>query len=140
MPGMMTLQIITPERAVLKDVETDAIVIPVVDGSMGILFNHAPMVATLRIGLLKYKQGGVYKRVALGGGFLELSNNKITVLADSAEAGDSIDVLRAKQAVARAEQRLRDRTEANDRVRAEIALRRAVNRLRAAGVETDHMV
>lgn len=140
MPGMMALQIITPERAVLKDVQTDAVVIPVTDGSMGILYNHAPMVATLRIGLLKYKQGGVYKRVALGGGFLELSNNRITVLADTAEVGDTIDVLRAKQAVARAEQRLRDRTEKNDRVRAEIALRRAMNRLRAAGVETDRSV
>ncbi len=137
MPGTMTIQIITPERAVLKDVETDAVVIPVTDGSMGILHNHAPMVATLRIGLLKYKQGGVYKRIAIGGGFLELSNNRITVLADTAEAGDTIDVLRAKQAIARAEQRLRDRTEKIDRTRAEIALRRAVNRLRAAGVEPD---
>jgi len=140
MPGTMTLQIITPERAVVKDVETDAVVIPVTDGSMGILHNHAPMVATLRIGLLKYKQGGSYRRVALGGGFLELSNNRITVLADTAEAGDSVDVLRAKQAVARAEQRLRDRTEKTDRVRAEIALRRAMNRLRAAGVDTDRQV
>lgn len=131
----MTLQIISPERTVLKDVTTEAVVVPVVDGSMGILYNHAPMVGNLRVGVLKYKQNGVYKRVALGGGFMELSNNRITVLADSAELGDTIDVLRAREARKRAETRLRERVSNIDRVRAEAALRRAMTRLQAAGVE-----
>lgn len=133
----MSLSIITPERAVLKNAETDAVVVPVVDGSMGILKNHAPMVANLRVGVLRYKENGHYKRIALGGGFMELSNNTITVLADSAEVADSIDVMRAQEARKRAEARLRDRSERVDRVRAEAALRRAVNRLRAAGVLDD---
>lgn len=130
----MTLQIITPERKVLSDVSTDAVVVPVTDGSMGILHNHAPMVATLRTGVLRYKQGGVYKRIAIAGGFLELSNNKITVLADTAETGETVDVLRAQEARKRAEARLRDRTANLDRVRAQAALQRAINRLKAAGV------
>ncbi|HLN59984.1 MAG TPA: F0F1 ATP synthase subunit epsilon [Symbiobacteriaceae bacterium] len=130
----MTLQIVTPEGTVLKDITTDAVVVPVVDGSMGILHNHAPMVASLRVGVLRYKQGGAYKRVAVGGGFMELSNNKITVLSDTAESGESVDVLRAQEARKRAESRLRDRAANLDRVRAEAALRRAITRLKAAGV------
>ncbi|MFZ5813742.1 MAG: F0F1 ATP synthase subunit epsilon [Bacillota bacterium] len=134
MAETMSLSIITPERTVLKNAETDAVVVPVVDGSMGILHNHAPMVANLRVGILRYKENGAFKRVAVGGGFLELSNNAITVLADTAEVADSIDVIRAQEARKRAEARLRDRAANIDRARAEAALRRAVNRLRAAGV------
>lgn len=133
----MTLQIISPERTVLKDVATDAVIVPVTDGSLGILHNHAPMVSTLRVGLLKYKQNGQYQRVAIGGGFMELSNNKITILADTAEAGNTVDVLRAQEAKKRAEARLRDRAANLDRTRAEAALRRAINRLKAAGVMDD---
>lgn len=131
----MTLHIISPERTVLKDVATEAVVVPVVDGSMGILYNHAPMVTALRIGVLRYKQGNDYKRVAISGGFLELSNNRITVLADTAETGDTVDVLRARDAKRRAEERLRSRSEKIDRARAEAALQRALARLKAAGVD-----
>lgn len=137
MADNMSLSIITPERAVLKEAGTEAVVVPVVDGSMGILHNHAPMVANLRVGVLRYKENGAYKRIALSGGFMELSNNKITVLADSAEVADSIDVARAQEARKRAEARLRDRADNVDRTRAEAALRRAINRLRAAGVIDD---
>lgn len=131
----MTLQIISPERTVLTDVATDAVVVPVTDGSMGILYNHAPMVTNLRVGVLRYKQGGAYKRVAIGGGFLELSHNRITILADSAESGDTIDVLRAQEARKRAEARLRERAHGVDRARAEAALQRAMIRLKAAGAD-----
>lgn len=129
----MSLSIITPERVILKGVETDAVVAPVVDGAMGILHNHAPMVANLRIGLLRYKENGSFKRVAVGGGFMELSHNRITVLADTAELSEMIDVLRAQEARDRAEKRLRDRAANIDRARAESALHRAMTRLRAAG-------
>jgi len=130
----MSLTIITPERTVLRDAPADAVVVPVVDGSMGILKNHAPMVANLRIGVLRYKQDGVYKRAAVTGGFMEVSDNRVTILADAAELAESIDVMRAIEARKRAEARLRDRKANIDRVRAEAALRRALARLRAAGV------
>jgi F-type H+-transporting ATPase subunit epsilon len=133
MPGDMTLQVVTPEGTVLKDVQTDAVIIPATEGSMGILHNHAPMVTTLKIGVLRYKEGNAYKRLAVGGGFLELSSNRITVLSDTAEAGESIDVLRAQEARKRAEARLRDRAANVDRARAEAALQRAITRLKAAG-------
>lgn len=134
MAGTMTLQVITPEKTVIRDVVTDAVVVPVTDGSMGILHNHAPMVTTLRIGVLRFKSGERFERIALTGGFMELSNNQITVLADSAETAESIDVMRAKQARDRAEARLRERTTNVDRARAQAALQRAVARLKAAGV------
>lgn len=130
----MSLTIITPERTVLRDAPADAVVVPVVDGSMGILKNHAPMVANLRIGVLRYKQDGVYKRAAVTGGFMEVSDNRVTILADAAELAESIDVMRAIEARKRAEARLRDWKANIDRVRAEAALRRALARLRAAGV------
>ncbi|MBP2019780.1 F-type H+-transporting ATPase subunit epsilon [Symbiobacterium terraclitae] len=138
MAADMTITIITPEHTVLKNVPADAVVVPVVDGSMGILKNHAPMVANLRIGVLRYKDGGgAFKRVAVTGGFVEVSDNKITVLADAAEEAESIDVMRAREAKRRAEARLRDRKASIDRTRAEAALRRAIARLRAAGVLED---
>lgn len=133
----MTISIITPEHTVLKNEPADAVVVPVVDGSMGILKNHAPMVANLRVGVLRYKENGTFKRVAIGGGFMELSHNAITVLADTAEVAESIDVMRAQEARKRAEARLHDRAANIDRARAEAALRRAINRLRAAGVLDD---
>ncbi|HEY3367414.1 MAG TPA: F0F1 ATP synthase subunit epsilon [Symbiobacteriaceae bacterium] len=133
----MTLQIITPERLLLKDVTTEALVAPVTDGSMGILYNHAPMVATLRVGVLRYKDGAGFRRIAVGGGFMELSGNKITVLADTAEDADTIDVHRAQEARKRAEERLAERAANVDRARAEAALKRAIARLKAAGVLED---
>jgi F-type H+-transporting ATPase subunit epsilon len=134
MAGEMSLRIITPEATLLQGVMTDSVVIPIPEGQLGILYNHAPMVSTLGLGILKYKQGAQTKRIAINGGFLELSNNLITVLADSAEEAESIDVARAKEAKDRAEKRLRERIDNFDRVRAEAALRRAMNRLRVAGV------
>lgn len=129
----MSISVITPEGVVLKDVSTDAVVVPSSEGSLGILQNHAPMVTALKVGVLRYKQGGSYQRIAVGGGFLELSHNRITVLTDTAESGESIDVLRAQEARKRAEARLRDRAANIDRARAEAALQRAVARLKAAG-------
>ncbi|HYG59391.1 MAG TPA: F0F1 ATP synthase subunit epsilon [Symbiobacteriaceae bacterium] len=133
----MTLQIVTPEGTVLKDATTDTVIIPSTEGSMGILHNHAPMVTALKAGVLRFKQGNSFTRVAVSGGFLELSQNRITVLADTAEPGETIDLLRAQEARKRAEARLRDRAANIDRARAEAALQRAVARLKAAGKYED---
>lgn len=134
--GAITVQVITPERTVIKELTTDAVVIPVVDGSMGILKNHAPMVAALRTGLLKYRnEEGQYERIALSGGFAEFSDNQLTVLAETAERAADIDVLRARQALARAKARLRQWQSNVDFSRAQASLQRALNRLRAAEQE-----
>ncbi|MFO7173691.1 MAG: F0F1 ATP synthase subunit epsilon [Bacillota bacterium] len=133
MAGEIQVTVITPERTVLKDLACDAVILPVVDGSMGILPLHAPMVAVLRTGILKLKHDGRYEPVAVMGGFAEVSEDRVTILAEAAERAEEIDVLRARAAKERAEARLRSRQENIDRARAEAALQRALVRLKVAG-------
>ena len=131
----LRIEVITPSRTVLWDL-TESIIAPAVDGYLGILVNHAPLVAALRPGVLYYGPVGEEKRrMAISGGFLEVADNHVTVLADAAELAHEIDVERARAAYTRAEKRLRDYSAQVDRVRAELALQRALACLRAAGGE-----
>lgn len=131
----MTLEVITPERSVLDTVEIKSLIVPALDGLLGVLPGHAPLVAGLGIGVVKYKEAGAerYTKMAITGGFLEVSDNRAVLVADAAEKADSIDLLRARQARDRALARLRDRSALIDYARAELALQRALNRLRVAG-------
>lgn len=137
MADTLTLQVVTPERTLISGLEVKALVAPGSKGSLGILPNHAPLLSSLDIGVVKFKPAGSeqYEKMAISGGFLEVSENRAVILADAAERAADIDVLRARQAKERAEARLRDRGALVDAVRAELALRRAVNRLRVAGAE-----
>lgn len=130
----IAVEIVTPERLVYSET-VDMIVVPGVEGYLGILPLHAPIVSGLNIGVLKVITGGKESQLAISGGFMEVSDNKVVVLADTAELGNEVDVLRAKSARERAEQRLSNRTADVDAARAEMALRRAVARLKAAGAE-----
>lgn len=134
----LTLRVVTPETTALDGVTVGAMVVPMTDGYLGVLPNHAPMVASLRIGVLKFKEGDTYRAMAVGGGFMEFADNRATVLVDTAEVGDTIDVLRAKAAMERARQRLADRQGNVDFARAEAALQRARARLRAAEEDRGH--
>jgi len=126
------LEMVTPEQILLED-EVQFMVAPAVEGELGVLRNHAPLVAALDIGVLRYKDsGGTEKRVAISGGFFEVIDNVARVLAETAERGDEIDVLRAKAAKERAEKRLVQRSEEVDFTRAQMALRRAIARIKAA--------
>lgn len=127
---IMTLEIITPEKTELK-AEINALSAPSVSGSLGILFNHAPIVALLDIGELSYKDMKNTEQVlAISDGVLEVHKNKISVLVHSAEKPDEIDVERARKAKERAEKRLRDKTHNIDLTRAEAALKRSLLRLK----------
>jgi len=124
--------VVAPDGQVLgKDVEF--VVVPSLAGEIGVLPNHAPLVAGLDIGVIRYTDEGVVRKIAISGGFMEVANNKVTVLAKTAEKAEDIDVERAKAAKAMAEKRLRERTPDVDVLRAEVALRRAIARLKAAG-------
>ena len=130
---LIRIEVITPERTVLWD-RTESIIAPALDGYLGIQANHAPMVAGLRAGVLFYGPVGAEKRrMAISGGFLEVADNHVTILADTAELAEEIDVERAERALRRAEKRLRDFSSDVDRIRAEFALNRAMARLQAAG-------
>lgn len=129
----LRLEVVTPERTVLTE-DAQSVVVPGVEGRLGFLRGHAPMVAGLGVGIVEFGDVNAEKRrLAITGGFVEVSENKVAILADTAELADEIDVARAQAAKERAERRLQQRDADIDRARAEVALRRALNRLQAAG-------
>jgi F-type H+-transporting ATPase subunit epsilon len=104
-----------------------------VEGELGFLPDHAPLVSALKTGVLRVQKDGNTTSVALHGGFVEVRNSRVTVLANAAEKADEIDKARAEQAKKRAEERLEKKSEDIDIQRAEAALRRALTRLKVAG-------
>jgi F-type H+-transporting ATPase subunit epsilon len=127
------LEIVAPNRLVFEG-EASSVSAPGTLGGFQVLFNHAPLLSSLEVGPLKFKNpAGVDTVYATGGGFLEVRDNRVTVLVESAELPEEIDIERARSARERAEGRLRSREQSLDMVRAELALARALNRLRLAG-------
>lgn len=127
------LEIITPSRVVYRDQAT-SLSAPGVQGGFQVLYNHAPLLAAIEIGELKVKdKDGNDSLYATSGGFVEVNNNKVVVLADSVERATEIDVERAKRSKQRAEERLQAQNHSIDQARAEASLMRAMNRLRLAG-------
>lgn len=127
----LRLEVVTPERKVLSE-DISSLVVPAIEGYLGILPNHAPMISGLEPGVLKYKVSDNYKKMAISGGFLEVSENKVSILANTAELPEEIDLERARRAKERAEERLKHKKEI-DALRAEMALKRALVRIRVAG-------
>ena len=127
----LRLDIVTPDKVVLN-AEVDYVGACGVDGQFGLLPQHAPMLTALKVGDLYYRQGNETYWVFVSGGFAQISDNKVTILAESAELASDIDVERAQAAKARAEKYLDSPTPDVDLARAELALQRAVARLRVA--------
>ena len=134
MAEKINLEVVTPKGAIVSE-EVDIVTAPGFAGEFGVLANHAPFLSTIKIGTLLYKKDGNEEELMVSGGFCEVSNNKITFLVESAEHGHEIDVDRALQAKERAEKRLlqaREQQEKIDRTRAEAAMQRALARLKIA--------
>ena len=125
------LEIVTPEKKVFSE-EVEFVTAPGAEGLLGILPEHAPLITSLATGVIKVKQDGKELFIASSSGFMEVKNNKITILVDTAEKPEEIDVARAKAAKERAEQRLTLKVDDMDQARAEAALKRAVTRLQVA--------
>lgn len=131
MPSLK-LDIVTAERVVYSE-DVDIVIAPGVEGQLGILPHHAPLMTTLQAGELVARRGSGEDSLAISGGFMEVRPDRVIVLADAAERAEEIDITRAEAARKRAEERLRDRKAAGlDETRAESALRRAVARLSVA--------
>lgn len=130
MAGTFSLQIVSPEGNVLKE-EVEFVVLPGGQGELGILPNHSALIAGLDIGVIRYTLNSIIKRVAITGGFVEVADNSATVLADTAELSETIDLARAVDAKERAMKRLAARSNEIDLRRAEYALRRAAARINA---------
>ena len=133
MAERLTLELATPTRLVVT-VEADEVVVPGSLGYFGVLPGHAPLLATLGIGEVTYRIGREEYHVAISGGFAEVRNDKVIILADVAETPGDIDRGRAERARDRAESRLAGRhQEEVDYTRAMCALARALTRLQVAG-------
>ncbi len=136
MARTFTVDIVTPDRVVVSD-EATSLVAPGVLGSFGVLPNHAPLLSELETGELRYRRsGGEEVRLAVSGGFLQIFNNTITVLADSAERAEEIDLDRARRSRDESREQMRSvqGTYNEQAIRdAEAAHNRALNRIRVAG-------
>lgn len=126
----LTLEIITGERRLLRQEDVEEVIAPGALGELGILPHHAPLITSLAPGELDVKINGVREEYFVAGGFLEVRDDHVIVLADQAEAGEEIDVERAEAARARAQQLLQEGTADVDRARAQLALARSIGRLR----------
>ena len=131
MADLLTLEIAAPTRLVVAETVHE-VVIPGSQGYFGVLPGHAPLLATLGIGELMYRKGHTQYHLALTGGFAEVRNDKVIVLAENAERPDEIDRERALRARERAERRLGGREADVDFARAQAALTRALLRLQVA--------
>lgn len=130
MEKSLQLEIVTPDKVVLSET-VDYVGAPGFEGEFGILPNHIPFLAALRIGTLYYKVSGKAHNVFVSGGFAEISDNKVSILAESAERAEDIDVERARKAKERAEARITQSRDKIDFARAQAALQRAVQRMGA---------
>ncbi len=135
MASTIRLELVTPERLLLSE-EVDEVVAPGYEGEFGVLPEHTQFLAILNIGVLWYRKEGAVEKIALGGGFAEVTPDRIVVMADTAERADEIDLERAQRARDRAEARLKELSmddETHAKVRA--ALQRALVRMAAGGGE-----
>lgn len=125
------LDIVTAERMVYSE-DIDILIAPGIEGELGILPGHTPLMTILQPGEMRVRRGNEEFSLAISGGFLDVRPDKIIVLADSAERDEEIDLDRAEEARNRASERLNRKTSDTDVTRAEAALHRSVARIKVA--------
>ena len=128
----LTVEIVTAERVIYSEEGVDEVVAPGADGEFAVLPQHAAFITTLASGEVRIMKGDEEVPMAITGGFFEVRNDRIVVLADAVERVEEIDEERAAEARARAEKLLREGQDVGDLMRAEAALRRAMVRLKIA--------
>ncbi|NLR08731.1 MULTISPECIES: F0F1 ATP synthase subunit epsilon [Lactobacillaceae] len=132
--SVLSVSIVTPDGRVYEH-DGELLVIKTKLGQLGIMPNHVPVISSLEVDEVRIKHDGEEDEVAVNGGFLEFSDNVATIVADSAERQDDIDVGRAESARDRAQaaiKKAQDEHDADTLARAEVALRRAINRINVA--------
>jgi F-type H+-transporting ATPase subunit epsilon len=133
LPDSIQLIVVTPERQLLRETVAE-VTVPGLDGELGILPGHAPLITELGIGQLTYRtaSGGQTVPLAILAGFAEVLPDRVTILAETAERATDIDIARAEAALHRAEKRLASHDTDLDWDRATLALQRAVIRIQIA--------
>jgi len=125
------LEVVTPEKMVFSD-DVDLVLAWGVEGQLGILPHHAPLMTMLQPGDLVFRKGNKEEYLTISGGFLEVRPDKVVVLADACERAEEIDLSRAEAAKQRAQEALKTAATVVDMAAAEAALRRSLARLKAA--------
>lgn len=131
MPNSFHLEIIATDRIFYQG-ECEHLVITALDGLLGIMAGHEPLVTVLPTGELKYMTGGVWHYAAISEGFIQVMPDKSIILADSCELPEEIDVKRAEEARQRAEERMRQKQSIQEYYQTQSALNRAINRLKVS--------
>jgi F-type H+-transporting ATPase subunit epsilon len=125
------VDIVTAERLVFSQ-DADIVMVPGIEGEMGILPHHEPIMTMIKPGEILIRKGTEEYSLAVSGGFLEVTPDHITILADAAERADEIDIARAEAAKKRAEEKLTNHAADTDSANAEASLRRALARIKVA--------
>ncbi|MBW1605836.1 F0F1 ATP synthase subunit epsilon [Lactobacillus sp. Sy-1] len=134
--SVLTISIVTPDGMVYQNDQAYLVIVKTKTGELGIMHDHLPVIASLEVDEARVKyDNGKEDEIAVNGGFVEFSNNVLTIIADSAEKQGDIDVERAERARDRAQQRLQEAQSKHDNktiTRDQIALQRAINRIHVA--------
>ncbi len=128
----LTIELVTPERHVLAEEDVDVVIAPGIEGELAVLPQHAPLVTELRPGVIVLRRAGEEEILAVSGGFLEVLGDTVTVLADTSERSDDIDLERAQEARDRALEAMDMTMTPSEVLEARITLLRALARIRAA--------
>ena len=126
----LKVDIVTAERLVYSEEGVERLIVPGVEGELGVLTLHAPLLTMIQPGVLRIVKGGDEVEMAITGGFIEVRQNRVTILADAAERAEEIDTVRAEEARRRAQRRLEERASEEDLARAEASLARSLARLK----------
>jgi F-type H+-transporting ATPase subunit epsilon len=129
--GTLFLEVVTPE-GVLASQEVDMVVAPGTEGEFGILPGHINFLSGIVPGELRFYYGDKSEHIAVSSGFAEVSNNRVSIIVDTAEKAVDIDVERARRAMERARERMEKEKDPADFLRAEVALKRAISRIKVA--------
>lgn len=124
------LEILASDKTFYKG-DTEMVVIPSIDGEQGILANHQPMVVAVAIGELRFKVNGIWQKAIVSGGMAQVMNNEVTVLVDTAERPEDVDIRRAEESLIKAEEQLRQKQSILQYYQSKASLARAMSRLKA---------
>ena len=127
----LSVHVVTAEREVYTEDGVDEVIAPGIEGELTVLPHHAPLLTLIKSGVLRLVKGSDETDVAITGGFLEVRDDRVTILADAAERAEEIDTVRAEEARRRAERTLEERDDTEDLVAAAASLQRSLLRLRA---------
>lgn len=127
----LSVHIVTAEREVFAEEDVSEVVVPGIEGELTVLPEHAPLLTMVKPGVIRVGKAGEDIDMAITGGFLEVRDNRVTILADAAERAEEIDAVRAEEARRAAERALEERESEEDLAAASASLQRALMQLKA---------